>query len=539
MAQQRGASDRTAVGDLDPVLATKLYVPPRQPGFVPRPRLMEALDEGLARTLTLVSAPAGFGKTALLADWGHNSERVLAWLSLDAGDIDPVRFWRHAIAALDRVRPGLATRLGPLLGPPAPPSFEGLVTTLVNELVARPDDDPALLVLDDYHLVASQAVHESLTFLLEHPPPRMHLILSTREDPPLALARLRGRRELTELRAVDLRFTIEEAAALLRDAVGPDLPLSDTAVAALADRTEGWAAGLQLAALSIRGRSDVSEVVATFSASHRYVLDYLTQEVLERQTQPVSEFLLETSVLDRLSGELCDAVTGRAGGQAMLEAVERANLFLVPLDEVRGWWRYHHLFADLLRARLQQERPARFTELHRSAAAWHEEHAQTDEAVRHARAAGDVDLTARLIEQHADELLLRGEGATVERWLAALPGQIIQARPRLLLAQVVLALQGGQVEAVDGLLDAAERAYADRRAGVGGAICRRSHRRPRERPREDRPLPGIPRRAARRHRRDDRVRLAGAGRIRRWPVDDDVAGPRAPGRGGLAVRPAA
>ena len=230
-----------------------------------------------------------------------------------------------------------------------------------------------------------------------------------------------------------------------------------TRPAALATVPKGWAAGLQLAALSIRGRSDASEVVATFSASHRYVLDYLTQEVLERQTEPVREFLLETSVLDRLSGELCDAVTGRAGGQAMLEAVERANLFLVPLDEVRGWWRYHHLFADLLRARLQQEQPARFTELHESRRL---ARACADRRSCASRAAGDVDLAARLIEQHADELLLRGGSdrrAVARR--AARPDHPV--RPRLLLAQVVLALQGGQVEAVDGLLDAAERAYAD------------------------------------------------------------------------------
>jgi LuxR family maltose regulon positive regulatory protein len=458
MAQQLGAPDRPAVGDLDPVVATKLYVPPRQPGFVPRPRLVEALDEGLARALTVVSAPAGFGKTALLADWGHQSDRALAWLSLDAGDNDPARFWRHGIAALDRVRPGLAMRLSALLGPPAPPSFDGLVTTLVNELVARPGDDPLLLVLDDYNLIDSRAVHESLTFLLEHLPPRMHLILSTREDPPLALARLRGRGQLAELRAADLRFTIEEAAALLRDAVGPDLPLPDTAVAALADRTEGWAAGLQLAALSMRGRSDVAEVVATFSASHRYILDYLTQEVLERQPDRVTEFLLETSVLERLSGELCDAVTGRTGGQTMLETVARANLFLVPLDEVRGWWRYHQLFADVLRARLQQQQPGRVPALHRNAAAWSEEHGFADEAVRHALAAADPAWAARIIERHVDALLLRSEGATVRRWLAALPVELASSRPRLCLAQAQLALDSGGVRAAESPLDAAERA---------------------------------------------------------------------------------
>ena len=461
MSQPAGATSRSASGATNGVLATKLYVPPRQPGFVPRPRLVEQLNDGLERALILVCAPAGFGKTALLADWSQAGQRAPAWISLDAGDNDPARFWRHAIAALDRVQPGVAELTGPLFGPPAPPSFEGPVAALVNELAGRSWSDEVVLVLDDYHLIDSRAVHTSVAFLLEHLPPRVHLVLSSRADPPLALARLRGRRQLAELRAADLRFTIDEAAALLRDAVGPDLPLPDTTVATLTDRTEGWAAGLQLAALSLRGRPDAAAFLEAFSGSHRYILDYLTEEVLERQPGSIRNFLLETSILERLSGPLCDAVTGRSDGQQLLEEIERANLFLVPMDEMRRWWRYHHLFADLLRARLQQEQPARFTKLHRSAAAWYEEHALADEAVRHARAAGDVDLAARLIEQHAGELLLRGEGATVERWLAALPGQIIQGRPRLLLAQVVLAIQGGQVEAVDGLLDAAERAYAD------------------------------------------------------------------------------
>ena len=271
--------------------------------------LVEALDEGLARRLILVCAPAGFGKTALLADWVRRGGRPVAWLSLDAGDNDPARFWRHAVAALDRVRPGIAERVGPLLGPPAPPSFEGLVTALINELAAQPGDDELLLVLDDYHLIDAQQVHESLVFLLEHLPPGVHLVLASRSDPPLPLARLRAAGQLAELRAGDLRFTAEEAAALLREAAGADLPAA--AVAALAARTEGWAAGLQLAGLSLRGQPDVAGFVAAFSGSHRYVLDYLTDEVLEGQTDQVREFLLETSVLERLSGELCDAVTGR------------------------------------------------------------------------------------------------------------------------------------------------------------------------------------------------------------------------------------
>ena len=441
------------------LLATKLHVPGAQPDFVSRPRLADRLDEGLARGVILVSAPAGFGKTSLLAEWTHQSPRSVAWLSLDAGDNDPARFWRHALAALDRVHPGTAERLAPLLGVPASPSFEGLVTALVNELASPPGEDEVVLVLDDYHLIDAQPVHESLTYLLEHLPPVLRLVLSSRGDPPLPLARLRAGRQLTELRADELRFTTGEAAALLRLAIGPDLP--DAAAAELARRTEGWVAGLQLAALSLRGRPDVAGLVAAFSGRYRHVLDYFTEEVLERQPPQVRAFLLETSVLERLSGELCDAVTGRADGQAMLEAIERASLFLVPLDEVRGWWRFHQLFADLLRARVEQESAERVRELHRNAAAWHDEQGLADEAVRHALAAGEDAWAARVIERHLDAVHLRGEGATLQRWLAALPAELVRSRPRLLLAQALLALLSGRVEGVEDLLAAAEQTFAD------------------------------------------------------------------------------
>jgi len=317
----------------DVLLATKLHVPGPRPGFAPRPRLVKALGEGLARGRVLVCAPAGFGKTALLADWARGSGRPVAWLGLDGGDSDPARFWRYAVAALDRARPGLAGRVDP----PPPGSSDGLVTALVNELAADPGPDEVLLVLDDYHLVDSGPVHESVAFLLENLPPGLRVVVSGRADPPLPLARLRARGQLAEVRAADLRFTAEEAAALLGEAAGPGLP--GTAVAALTARTEGWAAGLRLAGLSLRGHADPAGFVAAFSGSHRFVLDYLTDEVLERQDEQLRGFLLETSVLDRLSSALCDAVTGRTGSQAMLEQVERANLFLVPLDEVRGWWR--------------------------------------------------------------------------------------------------------------------------------------------------------------------------------------------------------
>jgi LuxR family maltose regulon positive regulatory protein len=438
----------------DVLLATKLHVPRPQPGFVPRPRLVEALGEGLARGRVLVCAPAGFGKTALLADWARGGGRPVAWLGLDGGDSDPARFWRYAVAALDRARPGLAGRVGPL----PPPSFEGLVTALINELAADPGPDEVLLVLDDYHLVDSGPVHESVAFLLENLPPGLRVVVSSRADPPLPLARLRARGQLAELRAADLRFTSEEAGALLGEAAGPGLP--GTAMTALVARTEGWAAGLQLAALSLQGHTDAAGFVAAFSGSHRFVLDYLADEILDSQAGPVRAFLLETSVLERLSGELCDAVTGRAGSQAMLQDIERAGLFLVPLDEVRGWWRYHQLFADLLRTRLQAEHPGRVQALHRAAAAWCDEHDLADDAVRHALAAGDAAWAARLVERNVEALLGRSEGATLRRWLSALPAESVRDRPRLCLAQAYGAAQSFRLEALEALLDDAERAYA-------------------------------------------------------------------------------
>jgi LuxR family maltose regulon positive regulatory protein len=446
-----------ALSGNDVLLATKLHLPRPQPGFVPRPRLVQALSQGLARGRALVCAPAGFGKTALLADWARGGARPVAWLGLDAGDNDPARFWRYVVAALDRAQPGIAGRVGPLLGPPAPRSFAGLAIALINELAAQPGDGEVVLVLDDYHLIDSGPVHESVAFLLENLPPGLHLVVSSRADPPLPLARLRARGQLTELRAAELQFTPEEAAALLSEA-GPALP--GPAVAALTARTEGWAAGLQLAALSLRRQADPAGFVAAFSGSHRYVLDYLADEVLDAQAGPVRSFLLDTSVLERLSAGLCDAVTGRAGSQALLQEIERAGLFLVPLDEVRGWWRYHHLFAELLSARLQAEQPGRVQALHRAAAAWSEEHDLADDAIRHALTAGDTAWAARLVERNVEMLFRRSEGATLHRWLSALPAESVAARPRLCVAQATTAAISLQVEAVEALTDAAERAFA-------------------------------------------------------------------------------
>ena len=440
----------------DVLLATKLHIPRPRPGFVVRPRLTQRLADGIARELVLVCTPAGFGKTTLLGDWARGGRQPVAWLSLDEADNDPVRFWRHAAAALDGVRPGIAERVAALLGGLQSASFQAVAAMLVNELAGV--DEELVLVLDDYHLIEAPSVHQSLGFLLEHLPPSLRLVLASRADPPLPLARLRGRGQLMELRERDLRFTPEEAAELLRTAVGPDL--SEAAVAALEDRTEGWVAGLQLAALSLRGHPDIGAFVEGFSGSHRYVLDYLAEEVLDRQPQPLRGFLLVTSVLERLSGPLCDAVTGRDDSQRLLEQVERANLFLVPLDEVRGWWRYHHLFADLLRARLAQVQPDRLPGLHRAAAAWCEQHGLVDDAIRHALAAGDAVWAARLIERHFDDVLRRSEDATLYRWLQGLPEQVVRSRPRLCLAQAFWTLISIRLEAVEPLVADAERGFA-------------------------------------------------------------------------------
>jgi LuxR family transcriptional regulator, maltose regulon positive regulatory protein len=446
---------RAGAVERDQLLATKLHVPQARPGFVPRPRLLERLAEGTTRELVLVCTPAGFGKTTLLGDWARRSRQPVAWLSLDEGDNDPVRFWRYLAAALDLALAGLGTRLAPLLRGPASASPEALTTALINMVATR--SDQSTLVLDDYHLIESSPVHHGLGFLVGRLPPQLRLVVATRADPPLPLARMRARRQLAELRAADLRFTAEETAALLRQTAELELPADS--LAALEAHTEGWVAGLQLAALSLRGHADPAGFVATFSGSHRYVLDYLAEEVLERQPEQVREFLLDTSVLARLCGALCDAVCGRTDSQQLLERVEAANLFLVPLDEVRGWWRYHQLFADLLRARLEAEQPDRAPGLHRAAAAWFEEQGLIDEAVQHALAAGAADWAARLVEEHFSTLLWRSENVTADRWLAALPPAVVSARPWLCLALAARAGLAGRLEEVEPLLEAAERAH--------------------------------------------------------------------------------
>jgi ATP/maltotriose-dependent transcriptional regulator MalT/DNA-binding XRE family transcriptional regulator len=346
--QVRGSPQRGSRGY--PLLLTKLSVPSVRASLVPRPRLSERIEEGTERKLTLVSAPAGFGKTTLLSVWTSelSSGRSVAWLSLDAADNDPARFWRYFVTAVDQLQPGSGETALALLGSPQAPPIEAVLTTLLNELADL--DADVVFVLDDYHLIESRAIHEALTFLIEHLPARMHLIISTRADAPLPLARLRARGESNELRAADLRFTPEEAATFLDQVMG--LKLSAEDIGELETRTEGWIAGLQMAALAMRDRADVPGFIEAFTGSHRYILDYLVEEVLDQQPEGVRSFLLETSVLGRMCGPLGDAVTGRPDGQATLERLEHANLFVVALDDERRWYRYHHLFADVLHEHL-------------------------------------------------------------------------------------------------------------------------------------------------------------------------------------------
>jgi LuxR family maltose regulon positive regulatory protein len=386
----------------------------------------------MERKLTLLAAPAGFGKTTVLSAWHASSTGrlvPLAWLALDAGDNDPVRFWTYVGAALDGLRTGVGAQVQALLQVP-PVRMEAVVTVLLNALADLTQD--AGLVLDDYHAITSGPLHRALAVLIEHLSPRLHLIMASRTDPPLPLARWRARGEMIELRAADLRFTTEETAAFLR--ARPGLSLTTEEISLLDQRTEGWIAGLHLAALSLQGRHDSSHALTAITGSHRYVGDYLVEEVLARQAAGVQTFLLQTAILDRLCGPLCDAITGRSDGQALLEQLETANLFLIPLDEERQWYRYHHLFADVLRHRLERVEPGGSAALQRRAAAWYEQAGLLPEAIGHALAATEVAWAARLVEQAADQLWMRGELVTLLSWLDALPADVVRARPFLFLA---------------------------------------------------------------------------------------------------------
>ncbi|MGD9527076.1 LuxR C-terminal-related transcriptional regulator [Pseudonocardia sp.] len=435
---------------LDQLLDVKTRVPARRPGAVARPRLVERFARAGEARLTLVSAPAGFGKTTLLTA-ALAGTPSLAWLSVDPQDDEPARFWTYVLAALRTVAAGVGEDALDRLRS-ARPSTDGALTSLLNDLQALPLR--LTLVLDDYHAVASREVHDGMAFLVEHLPPNVHLVVATRADPPLPLARLRARGELVEIRSADLRFTGDEAAAYLTGSMG--LALADADVATLTERTEGWAAALQLAGLSLRGRDDPGAAVARFAGDDRFILDYLADEVMARLPADVRDFLLRTSVLARLTGPLCDAVTGRSGGAARLVELDRANLFLVPLDERRRWYRYHHLFADVLRAQLQEQHPDQAAELHRRAADWLGAHGEPTEAIRHALAGNDPGRAANLMELAVPLMRRERREAELRTWIRALPDDVVRARPMLGLALVGALAQVSDFAEVGTRLDGIE-----------------------------------------------------------------------------------
>ena len=450
----------------DPILATKLYKPVPRPEQILRTRLHGRLTEGLSRKLTLISAPAGFGKTTLLGGWmaamhagsGSSVDKPrVAWVSLDARDHHPTRFLTYVVAALQTLDPNpadpsLGRGLLERLQAPQPPSMESVLTSLLNQIASLADK--IILVLDDAHLAGCDPIYAGIAFLLEHMPPQLHLILTTREDPPLPLARYRARGQLTEIRADDLRFTPAEAAGFLQQM---GVHLDEAEIAALEQRTEGWIAGLQLAALSLQGRTDVGDFVQAFTGSHRFVLDYLIDEVLDHQTDEIRDFLLHTSILERLSGPLCDAVCSRHDGQTVLAALERANLFVVPLDDERRWYRYHHLFAEVLQVHLLAEQPDRVPDLHRRACAWYEQNELAANAIHHALAGRDFVGAARLIELTWPAIFNGFLPATWLDWVRELPDALVRVRPVLSVGYAWTLLDCGVLQDVDARLNDAAR----------------------------------------------------------------------------------
>ncbi|HMQ31051.1 MAG TPA: LuxR C-terminal-related transcriptional regulator [Chloroflexaceae bacterium] len=435
-----------------PLLSTKLYLPPPRPGVVRRARLFALLDEGLRCELTVVSAPAGFGKTTLLSDWLAHAGRPAAWLSLDGGERSPSRLLTYLIAALQCHVAGAGAAALAALRSAQPPPTEALLIMLLNDLAGLSLD--VILVLDDYHTIDSPPVGALMALLIERLPPRLRLVIAGRADPDLPLARLRARHQLRELRAADLRFTADEAATFLRQSMGLAIAAPD--VATLDQHTEGWAVGLQLAALALQGRPDPSGYIQTFSGGHRFVLDYLVSETLARQPEPVRRFLLSTSVLDRLSGPLCDAVTGEPGGQATLAELDRGNLFVVALDDERHWYRYHHLFAEALRALLEVQRPDEAAALQRRAALWFDQHGLPHEAIRYALAAAAFEQAAELIERVWPAMDQSFQSDSWIEWARALPERLVQARPILCLGYGWALLNAGDLEGAEPWLRRAE-----------------------------------------------------------------------------------
>jgi len=455
----------------DPLLLTKLFIPPPRPKLVSRPHLIQKINTSLLCKLTLISAPAGFGKTTLVSDWVAGCRSAVAWLSIDDGDNDPARFFTYLIASLQTINEAIGKGLLVTLQSPQPPPPEMILTSLLNEITTFPDN--FVLVLDDYHVIDSKAIDSAIVFLIEHLPPQMHLIIATREDPHLPLARFRARGQLVELRAADLRFTPAEATDFLNQVAG--LNLTEENIAALETRTEGWIAGLQLAALAMQtrqGQQDTDSFIQSFTGSHHFVLDYLIEEVLHHHSEVIQTFLLCTSILERMCGPLCEAVLGNSSvhGQETLNYLERANLFIVPLDNERHWYRYHHLFTELLRQRFHQSLTSvnavgRLSEYHIRASQWFEDNGLELEAFQHATAADDIERAEHIIEGKGIPLYVRGGLVPVLNWLASLPKMVLDARPSLGVMHATLALMTGQATGVEEKLQSAELALTSSQQG--------------------------------------------------------------------------
>ena len=430
-----------------PIIATKLYFPPMRFKVVARPRLVEKLNAGMRGPLTLISAPVGYGKTTLMSEWHARleSDFPAAWLSLDTNDNDQERFLKYLTAALESTKPGIVSNTASLLNSPQLPPLEAILTTFINDIDSCEAD--IVLVLDDYQAITDPTIHNALSFVLDHCPSKLHLVLLTRVDPTFPLARLRVRKELTEIRAADLRFTIGEIEDFLTNVMHIKLTTAD--INALEAQTEGWIAGLQLAALSIQGSDDFSTFMENFSGSHHYVVDYMIEEVLNRQPEEIKSFLLHTSILERMNAQLCNSLTHRTDSQSILEKLEISNLFVIPLDEQRQWYRYHHFFTDLLRNRLQHTHPEKIPELHHLASAWYQKNGFLAEALEHAISGAHYEDAAAMIENQGNSMLANGAWGQLLKWLKTLPDEIIQTRPLLAIFYIWGLLLSSQIEDVE------------------------------------------------------------------------------------------
>jgi LuxR family transcriptional regulator, maltose regulon positive regulatory protein len=454
-------SARVATAGAPVLLTTKVNAPSPRRELVLRPLLVERLAAGAQLKLTLLAAPAGWGKTTVLAEWfAHDRERRFAWLSVDRGDNDPGRFWSYVAVALQTVDPELGVSALAQLRASGTSIVDVVLPALINEIAGR--EEPIVLVLDDFHVITTPEIHEQIAFLIEHLPEPLHLAVATRSDPPLGLARRRARGEVNEIRADELQFSEEEAASLLNRVLGLGVDPAD--VTRLRQRTEGWAAGLYLAALSLRGQADAHAFIEAFAGDDRHVVDYLGAEVLAGQDEEVQAFLLQTSILDRLCGSLCDMVTEASGSAEMLERMERSNLFVRSLDAKREWYRYHRLFSELLQHELRRRGPDLVPTLHRRASAWHRRHGSVREAIHHAIAGGDVAEGAELVAEHWNTFFNQGRLTTVSDWLDALPGETVLADPRLAVARAWIALDLGRLDEVGDWIDAAAESAPDESA---------------------------------------------------------------------------